>query len=68
MPQVSVGAPLLWVGSLLLVLAMLAVDLGIFHRKSRAVSLKEAAVGMAKVLNMTTNTKMLSRASAFSSG
>lgn len=37
----SVG---LWVGFNLFVLAMLAIDLGIFHRKSHAVSIKEATI------------------------
>jgi tellurite resistance protein TerC len=44
MAHESVGSPLLWIGFLLFVLAMLAVDLGIFHRKSHAVSMKEAVV------------------------
>lgn len=34
----------LWVGFNLFVLAMLALDLGVFHRKSHAVSTREAAV------------------------
>ena len=34
----------LWVGFNVLVLAMLAVDLGIFHRKAHEVSVKEAAI------------------------
>src|SRR5450631_4061760 len=33
-----------WIGFNLFVLAMLAVDLGIFHRKAHTVSLKEAAI------------------------
>ena len=33
----------LWIGFNLFVLAMLAIDLGIFHRKAHAVSVKEAA-------------------------
>ena len=40
--MVSVGTPLLWVGFTVFVLAMLALDLGVFHRKAHAVSLKEA--------------------------
>lgn len=44
MLQESVGSPALWVGFLVFVLVMLAVDLGIFHRKSHEVTLKEAAV------------------------
>jgi tellurite resistance protein TerC len=44
MLQESVGSPALWVGFLVFVLVMLAIDLGIFHRKSHEVTLKEAAV------------------------
>jgi len=40
----SIGSPLLWGGFLLFVLGMLALDLGVFHRKAHAVSLKEAAI------------------------
>jgi len=40
----SVGSPVLWAGFIAFVLAMLALDLGVFHRKSHTVSLKEAAV------------------------
>jgi len=40
--MLSVGTPLLWVGFTVFVLAMLALDLGVFHRKAHAVSLKEA--------------------------
>jgi len=40
----SVGSPALWAGFIAFVLAMLALDLGVFHRKSHTVSLKEAAV------------------------
>jgi tellurite resistance protein TerC len=39
----TVGSPWLWGGFLLFVLAMLAIDLGIFHRKAHVVTLKEAA-------------------------
>lgn len=39
----TVGTPLLWGGFLVFVFAMLAIDLGLFHRKSHEVSLKEAA-------------------------
>jgi tellurite resistance protein TerC len=39
----SIGSPLLWVGFLLFVLLMLAIDLGVFHRNAHEVSLKEAA-------------------------
>ncbi|MCC6409429.1 MAG: TerC family protein [Planctomycetes bacterium] len=40
----SIGSPLLWGGFLVFVLAMLALDLGVFHRKAHSVSLKEAAI------------------------
>jgi tellurite resistance protein TerC len=38
------GAIWLWVGFNLFVLAMLVLDLGIFHRKAHAVSIREAAI------------------------
>jgi tellurite resistance protein TerC len=38
----TVGSPVLWAGFVVFVLAMLALDLGIFHRKVHEVSLKEA--------------------------
>ena len=38
----SVGSPLLWVGFTVFVLAMLFLDLSVFHRRSHAVSFKEA--------------------------
>jgi tellurite resistance protein TerC len=44
MPFETVGTPLLWAGFLAFVLAMLAIDLGIFHRKAHEVSLKEAGL------------------------
>jgi tellurite resistance protein TerC len=40
----TVGAPLSWAGFIAFVLAMLAIDLGVFHRKAHEVSLKEAGV------------------------
>ena len=40
----TVGTPLMWAGFVAFVLAMLAIDLGVFHRKAHEVSLKEAAV------------------------
>ncbi len=40
----SIGTPLLWLGFTAFVLLMLALDLGVFHRKAHAVSVKEAAV------------------------
>ena len=41
---VSLGSWPLWVGFLAFVGMMLALDLGVFHRKTHAVSLREAAV------------------------
>src|SRR5262245_36339214 len=41
-PPPSVGSPLLWGGFLAFVLAMLALDLGVFHRKAHVVGFKEA--------------------------
>ena len=40
----TVGTPLLWIGFGVFVLAMLALDLGVFHRKTHAVSVREAGV------------------------
>ncbi len=48
----------LWIGFNLFVLALLALDLGVFHRKAHAVSLREAALwsgvwmGLALVFNL----------------
>jgi tellurite resistance protein TerC len=39
----SVGSPLLWVAFTVFVLAMLALDLGVFHRTPHAISAREAA-------------------------
>ncbi len=53
----TIGSPLLWGGFLVFVLAMLALDLGVFHRKAHEVSLKEAVtwslvwIGLAFVFN-----------------
>ncbi|HTG36159.1 MAG TPA: TerC family protein [Thermoanaerobaculia bacterium] len=41
MPETSLG---LWIGFNLFILVLLALDLGVFHRKSHAVSLKEAGI------------------------
>jgi tellurite resistance protein TerC len=38
----SVGSPLHWIGFLVFVLAMLALDLGVFHRHPHTVKVKEA--------------------------
>jgi tellurite resistance protein TerC len=40
----SVGNLYLWVGFTLFILAMLALDLGVFHRKAHEVRFKEAAI------------------------
>ena len=40
----SIGTPSLWVGFVIFVLAMLALDLGVFHRKAHAITLREATV------------------------
>lgn len=42
MPSESVGTPVLWLSFTAFVLAMLAVDLGVFHRKAHEVRLPEA--------------------------
>ena len=48
---------LIWIAFNVFVLAMLAVDLGVFHRKAHAVSIKEASIwstvwiGLAMVFN-----------------
>jgi tellurite resistance protein TerC len=58
MINVGIGSPALWVGFLVFVLLMLALDLGVFHRKSAVVSVKEAAIwsvvwiGMALIFNV----------------
>ena len=44
MPFETIGSPLLWVGFIAFVLAMLAIDLGVFHKKAHEVSLKEAGI------------------------
>jgi tellurite resistance protein TerC len=40
----SVHSPWLWIGFLAFVVAMLAIDLGVFNRKTHAISMKEAAI------------------------
>jgi tellurite resistance protein TerC len=42
MPVESVGTPALWAGFTLFVLALLALDLGVFHRRAHEVRYKEA--------------------------
>ncbi len=38
----SVGTPVMWIGFMAFVLAMLALDLGVFHRKAHVVKMREA--------------------------
>ena len=38
----GIGSPWLWIGFTLFVLAMLALDLGVFHRKTHEISVREA--------------------------
>ena len=53
----SVGSPMLWAAFTLFILALLALDLGVFHRKAHEISVKEALawsaawVGLALVFN-----------------
>ena len=42
MPFETVGSPLLWIGFTVFVILMLALDLGVFHRKAHIVSTREA--------------------------
>ena len=42
MPVPAETHPLIWVGFVLFILALLALDLGVFHRKSHVVSFREA--------------------------
>lgn len=54
----SVGSPGLWLGFIAFVIAMLAIDLGIFHRKAHVVGTREALlwsgiwVGLALLFNV----------------
>ena len=40
----TIGTPLLWGGFIVFIFAMLAIDLGIFHRKAHVVGFREAAI------------------------
>ena len=40
----TIGSPMLWVGFTTFVVAMLALDLGVFHRKAHEVEFKEALI------------------------
>lgn len=54
----SVGSPLAWVGFVSLILTLLAVDLGFFHRKAHVIGLREATlwsvvwISLAAVFNL----------------
>ena len=58
MPIESVGTPALWAGFTLFVVGLLALDLGVFHRRAHVVSYKEAVgwslfwVGLALAFNL----------------
>ena len=58
MEMESVGSPALWAGFIIFVLLMLALDLGVFHRKTHEVKFKEALtwsgvwVSLALVFNL----------------
>ena len=53
----TIGTPVLWIGFVLFVVAMLALDLGVFHRKAHVVGFREALswsvvwIGLALVFN-----------------
>jgi tellurite resistance protein TerC len=44
MIAVSIGTPALWIGFTVFVFAMLALDLGVFHRKAHAIKVREALI------------------------
>ena len=43
----SVGTPILWIGYTVFILIALVVDLGVFHRGARSISMKEAGLSSA---------------------
>jgi tellurite resistance protein TerC len=49
----TIGTPLLWIGFNIFVLALLAIDLGVFHRKAHIVSVKEAAIWSAVWISLS---------------
>jgi tellurite resistance protein TerC len=57
MEMTSIGTPSLWLAFLAFVVAMLAIDLGVFHRKAHVVGFREAAawsaiwIGLALAFN-----------------
>ena len=44
MIEQSIGSPVLWAGFTLFVLGMLALDLGVFHRKAHEVRVREVTL------------------------
>jgi tellurite resistance protein TerC len=44
MDTMSIGTPALWIGFTIFILAMLALDLGVFHRKAHAIRMREALI------------------------
>jgi tellurite resistance protein TerC len=54
----TIGSPMLWAGFIAFVLAMLALDLGVFHRKAHVIGFREALtwsvvwVGLAVLFNV----------------
>jgi tellurite resistance protein TerC len=58
MPVESVGSPALWAGFTVFVLALLALDLGVFHRRAHVVGYREALgwsafwIGLALAFNL----------------
>jgi len=44
MDPITIGSPALWTGFVVFVLVMLALDLGVFHRKAHAIGTREALV------------------------
>jgi tellurite resistance protein TerC len=40
----SIGSPGLWIGFVAFVIAMIALDLGVFHRRAHAIGFREAAI------------------------
>src|SRR5689334_9083459 len=54
MALTTIGTPALWGGFLVFVLAMLALDLGVFHRRTHAISLREAGAWSAVWIALAT--------------
>lgn len=56
MPE-TIGTPILWVGFTVFVVGVLALDLGVFHRRARAIGIQEALLwtGMWFVLALAFN-------------